>query len=237
MSDFSAYALFDQTYTPQSGISATGGVFEPLKGKNLEAGLKKDWAGGKWNTAVSVYHIDRNNVIVTDPATNLQSQIGQTKSKGIEFDLKGEIVKGLNAVLSIMLIPILMYPKMPMLPSSALPSPYRIKHIQNTWLNYKLPLQEIKGFTVSGGYQLQAGRAGRYPQENNLNLAPVFRMDGGLGWSNNRFSVNGIVNNILSRFNYGSAWITPVIAKPTTGLYAYVPYPPRELRLSLGYSF
>lgn len=236
MTDFTAYALFDQTYTPQAGISASGGVFEPLRGKNLEAGLKKDWAGGKWNTTVSVYDITRNNIIVTDPSTNLQSQIGQTKSKGIEFDLKGEIVKGLNAVINYAYTDAYISKDANAI-LIGLPSPYRIKHIQNTWLNYKLPLESIKGFSVSGGYQLQTGRAGRYPQEDNLNLAPVFRLDGGIGWSNKHFSVNGIVNNLLNRFNYGSAWISPVVTKPTTGLYAYVPYAPREFRLSLGYSF
>jgi iron complex outermembrane receptor protein len=233
--NFAAYALFDQTYTPQSGISATGGVFEPLRGKNLEAGLKKDWFNGKWNTTLSVYHIVRQNIKVTDPNTNLQSQIGETLSKGIEFDLKGEIAKGLNAVINYA------YTDSHITDDAnvtliGLPSPYRIKHIQNTWLNYKLPLRQITGFTLSAGYQLQTGRAGRYPQENNLNLAPVFRLDGGLGWAGKRMWVSGIVNNILNRFNYGSAWIAPVKVNPV-GLYAYVPYPPREFRITVGYNF
>jgi len=230
LTDFTAYALYDQTYTPQSGISTTGDVFKPLKGKNAEIGLKKDWANGKWNTAISVYHITRDNIIVTDPSTNLQSQIGQTKSKGIEFDLKGEIIKGLNAVIN--------YAYTDSYISDdanksyiGLSSPYRVRHIQNTWLNYKLPFNFSKGIAVSGGYQFQAGRAGRYPQDGNLDLANVFRVDGGIGWSNSRFSVNGIVNNILDRRNYGSAWTRPV------GLYAYVPFPPREFRVTLGYNF
>ncbi|RZK44333.1 MAG: TonB-dependent receptor [Hymenobacter sp.] len=233
--DFSAYTLFDQTFTPQSGLSTTGSVFAPLKGKNLEAGLKKDWAGGKWNTTLSIYHIIRDNVIVTDPATNLQSQIGQTISKGIEFDLKGEVVKGLNAIINYAYTDShISNDANPV--NVGLITPFRVKHIQNAWLNYKLPLNAIKGVNVSGSYQLQAGRAGRYPQEGDLHLAPVFRLDGGLGWSNNRFSVNGIVNNILNRFNYGSAWIAPAAVNPV-GIYAYVPYPPREYRITLGCNF
>lgn len=232
---FSAYALFDQTFTPQSGLNMTGSVFAPLKGKNLEAGLKKDWARGKWNTTLSIYHIIRDNVIVTDPATNLQSQIGQTISKGIEFDLKGEVVKGLNAIINYAYTN--SHISKDANPANVeLITPFRVKHIQNMWLNYKLPLNVIKGISVSGGYQLQAGRAGRYPQEGDLHLAPVFRLDGGLGWSNSRFSVDGIVNNILNRFNYGSAWIAPAAVNPV-GIYAYVPYPPREYRVTLGYNF
>ena len=228
--NFSVYALIDNTFTPQSGISATGSVFEPLRGHNLEAGLKKDWMGGKWNTTVSAYRITRDNIIVTDPATNLQSQIGQTTSKGIEFDLKGEIVKGLNAVIN--------YAYTDSYVSKDAneayvghPSPYRVKHNQNTWLNYRLPFRKVNGFTVSTGYQLQAGRAGRYYQDAPLELDNVFRLDAGAGWANSKFSVNLLINNVLNRLNYGSAWTRPA------GLYAYVPYPPREARLSLGYSF
>lgn len=230
LKELAAYALYDRTYTPQSGISANGGTFEPLKGKNLEAGLKKDWCNGKWNTTLSVYHITRDNIIVTDPATNLQSQIGQTKSKGIEFDLKGEVIKGLNAVINYAYTDSYVSED----PNKAYigkPSPFRIRHIQNTWLNYKLPFKVLTGFNISAGYQLQAGRAGRYYQDKELDIANVFRIDGGLGWSNGRFSINGIINNILDRFNYGSAWNRPA------GVYAYVPYAPREFRVTLGYSF
>jgi len=230
LKELAAYALYDQTYTPQSGISTNGGTFEPLKGRNLEAGLKKDWFDEKWNTTLSVYHITRDNIIVTDPATNLQSQIGQTKSKGVELDLKGEVVKGLNAVIN--------YAYTDAYVSDDFnkayigkPSPFRIRHIQNTWLNYRLPFKVLTGFNISAGYQLQAGRAGRYYQDKELHLADVFRVDGGLGWSNGKLSVNGIVNNIFNRFNYGSAWNRPA------GVYAYVPYAPRELRVTLGYSF
>ncbi|GGH13391.1 TonB-dependent siderophore receptor [Pedobacter zeae] len=232
--DFSVYALSDQTFTPQSGVNTTSGeAFKPLKGKNLEAGLKKDWMEGKWNTTVSLYRIIRDNVKVTDPSTNIQSQLGQTISKGIEFDLKGEMVKGLNTVINYAYTD--SHISTDENPARVgLVTPFRVKHIQNTWLNYLLPIEQIKGLAISSGYQLQIGRAGRYELQK-LELAPIFRLDGGVTWSHGHFSVNGIVNNILNRFNYGSAWITPSSA--TIGTYAYVPYAPREFRLNVGYKF
>jgi len=231
LKDFSVYALLDHTYMPQSGVNTTGGIFEPLKGRNLEAGLKKDWNNSKWNTTISVYHITRDNIIVSDPANpKVLSQIGQTKSKGIEFDLKGEIFKGMNAVVNYAFTD-------SYISDDANESyigtatPYQVKHVQNTWLNYRLPVRNLNGVSVSAGYQLQAGRSGRYPQDANVRVANLFRVDGGLGWSNQRFSVNGIVNNVFNRFNYGSAWTRPA------GLFAYVPYAPREYRITIGYNF
>lgn len=226
----SVYVLRDQTFTPQSGISATGDVFKPLKGKNLEAGVKKDWANGRWNTSVSAYAITRDNITVTDPQTNLQSQIGQTRSKGVEFDMKGEVVKGLNVVVNYAYTDSYIS-KDANKANIGLPSPYRVKHIQNSWLNYRLPLRKIKGFSVSGGYQWQGGRAGRYSADGDLHLANIFRVDGGLGWAGKHFAVNAIVNNIFNRYNYGSAWTRPA------GIYAYVPLAPREVRATLSYSF
>jgi len=231
LKDLSLYILLDHTYIPQSGINTTGGIFKPLKGQNLEAGLKKDWANGKWNTSVSVYHITRDNIIVSDPVNNnMLSQIGQTKSKGVEFDLKGQVFTGLNAVVN--------YAYTDSYVSKdaneqyvAMATPYLVKHIQNTWLNYRLPVKKLNGISVSAGYQFQAGRNGRYPQDVHFPIANLFRIDGGLGWTNRHFSVNGIVNNVFDRFNYGSAWTRP------TGLFAYVPFSPREYRITSTYSF
>lgn len=224
------YALYDQTFTPQSGLSADGQTFDPLRGKNYEMGIKKDWRDGKWNSTLSFYHITRDNILVTDPATNLQSQIGQTKSKGIEFDLKGEIVKGLNAVINYAYTDSYISDDAnPALIGRA--TPYRVRHIQNTWLNYRLPIEKLRGLSVSVGYQYQAGRAGRYPQDEIPTIAPIFRLDAGLGWTNGKIAINGLVNNISNRFNYGSAWTRPI------GLYAYVPYAPREFRLNVSYNF
>ncbi|MDR0262866.1 MAG: TonB-dependent receptor [Sphingobacterium sp.] len=226
----SAYALYDRTFTPQSGLSADGKTFSPLRGKNYELGLKKDWREGKWNSTLSLYHITRDNILVSDPVTNLQSQIGQTMSKGIEFDLKGEVVPGLNTVINYAYTDsYISADANPALIGKA--SPYRVRHIQNTWLNYRLPFKKVTGMSVSAGYQYQAGRAGRYPQDDIPSLAPIFRLDAGIGWTNGKIAINGLINNITNRFNYGSAWTRP------TGLYAYVPYAPREFRMNVSYNF
>lgn len=141
------YALVDNTFTPQAGISADGGVFAPLRGRNVEAGLKKDWWGGRWNTTIAAYHIVRSNIIVSDPATTLQSQIGQTITKGIEFDLKGEIGHGLNVIINYAYTDA--YVSRDANPAYVgRPSPYRVRHVQNTWLNYQLPGHRLRGFTV-----------------------------------------------------------------------------------------
>jgi iron complex outermembrane receptor protein len=56
--------------------------------------------GGKWISTLSAYTIARKNALVADPdrATSLMvchsRPNGETRSKGIEFDVTGEIIKG-----------------------------------------------------------------------------------------------------------------------------------------------
>jgi len=229
--DLFFYGLWDQTFTPQSGLNTSGGIFKPLKGNNLEAGLKKDWRTGKLSTTLSVYNITRDNILVSDPVNrNIISQTGQTKSKGIEVDLKGEVFTGMNLVIN--------YAYTDSYISRdaderlvGIATPFLVKHSQNSWLNYKLPFKKISGFSVSAGYQFQAGRSGRYPQDTQAPIANLFRADAGLGWANSHMFIQALVNNISNRFNYGSSWTRPA------GLFAYTPYAPREFRLSVGYQF
>ena len=105
---FSAYTLYDQSFIPQSRASqsATGAIFKPVTGNNIELGLKKDWFDGKWNSTFSIYKITKKNMLTPDPAyplgdiNNFMVQLGEVESKGIEFDLVGEVAEGLNLTLN-----------------------------------------------------------------------------------------------------------------------------------------
>ncbi|WP_294247719.1 TonB-dependent siderophore receptor, partial [uncultured Chryseobacterium sp.] len=97
----SAYALYDQSFTPQAGLFRDGNTAKPLTGNSYEIGLKRDWFNGKWNTTLSIYNIRKDNAISsdpTDPTFRYSILDGKTGVKGVEFDMKGEIVKGFNAI-------------------------------------------------------------------------------------------------------------------------------------------
>ena len=150
--------------------------------------------------------------------------------QGIEVDLKGEVFTGMNLVIN--------YAYTDSYISRdaderlvGIASPFLVKHIQNSWLHYRLPFKKVSGFSVSAGYQFQAGRNGRYPQDIQRPIANLFRAVAGIGWANSHLFIQGLVNNISNRFNYGSSWTRPA------GLFAYTPFAPREFRLSIGFHF
>lgn len=232
----SVYYLNDKTFTPQTGSTAPkadgsgSNAVKPKTGMLYELGLKKDWLDGKWNTTLSVYTVKRAGVLSADPDnSSYYIQIGESKSKGIDFDLKGRILPGLNAVINYAYTDSKVTSDADQTLIGAR-TPLYVKHIQNTWLSYDLPFLCLKGFGLSMGYQYQAGRSGRYTTAASYHIPDFFRVDGGLKWSNKKISVNVIVNNLLNKNLIGTPWLR-------NGLYYWIPQAPANLRVSIGYNF
>lgn len=232
----SVYYLNDKTFTPQAGSTAprteggSSNAVKPKTGMLYEVGIKKDWLNGKWNTTLSVYTVKRAGTLSADPDnTSYYIQIGESKSKGIDFDLKGRILPGLNAVINYAYTDSKVTADADKTLIGAR-TPLYVKHIQNTWLTYDLPLLCLRGFGLSMGYQYQAGRSGRYTTATPYNIPDFFRVDGGLRWANKKVSVNAIVNNLLNKNLVGTPWLR-------NGLYYWIPQAPANLRISISYNF
>jgi outer membrane receptor for ferric coprogen and ferric-rhodotorulic acid len=76
-------------------------VLPPIEGQNLEAGIKGAWFDNKLSASLAIFQVRQNN---TAEAAGFDTATGQTyyatidaKSEGIEFDLAGQIVPGLQA--------------------------------------------------------------------------------------------------------------------------------------------
>jgi len=228
--DLSLYALYDRTIVPQAGSTSTGAVIKPLNGVNHEIGIKKNWLNSKWNTTVAIYKIQRSNIVSADPDNaQFRIQVGKTSSQGIDVDIMGEIASGLNVVINYAYndskveedVNSLLIGKR---------TPMYVKHVQNSWLNYTLPVQFLKGFSVSLGYQYQAGRGERYVTATPKNIPDYFRIDAGLGYRWQHLKANLIVNNLLNKHLIATPWYR-------SGLYYWVPQASVNSRLSLTYSF
>ncbi|MCF2447009.1 TonB-dependent receptor [Dyadobacter sp. CY345] len=228
--NLSFYLLYDRTIVPQTGATVSGDVIKPLTGVNHEIGIKKNWFDSRWNTTLALYKIKRANIVSTDPDNILyRIQVGETSSKGIDLDIKGEIVNGLNIVINYAYND----SKVEHDVNTALigmRTPMYVKHVQNTWINYELPSKMLNGFSVSLGYQYQAGRGERYVTAAPKEIPDFFRMDGGVGYQIKKFKVNLIVNNLLNKHLIATPWYR-------SGLYYWVPQASINGRLSFSYTF
>lgn len=207
-----AYALFDQSFVPQGGLLRSGEQVKPITGNNLEFGLKRDWFNQRWNTTLAVYRILRNNATAADPANQAGEpfliNVGQTKTQGIEFDARGEIVTGLNVVANYAFTDQKITQASPLLPATlGNRVPGFAKHTANAWLTYTVQRGGLKGAGVSGGFTYQ-GRRSTWSWTGataTTQLPDYYKFDGGIFWGLNKVRFTANVFNIFNKYLYSGA--------------------------------
>lgn len=209
----SVYALYDQSFLPQTGFKKDGSSLRPLTGNNMELGIKRDWFGGKWGTTLAVYRILKNNENSTDPSDPTGRyivQLGQTRSQGVELDLRGEMIKGLTATANYALTDSRITKADSSTASQASIGnkvPGYAKHTANAWLNYKISDGALRGLGFSAGFSYLAERstwtwAGATKQEA---LPDYSKIDGGIFWEQDKLRVALNLFNVTDKFLYSGA--------------------------------
>lgn len=230
------YALFDQSFLPQSGLLRGNKAPKPQTGNNMEAGIKKDWFGGRWSTTVSAYRILKNGQLVTDPDTsggnqNLRYslQLGQTRTQGMEFDIRGELFRGLNMILNYAYTDSKISKDIDESRLGTLVPGYA-RHVANGWLDYRIRNGALAGLGFAAGFTYQKDRSTwDWGSENQMQLPEYFRLDGGLSWQGKKMAFNLNVNNILNAYLYSGA--------PYADFYYWQAEAPRNFRFSIAYRF
>ena len=91
-SAWTLYANAGRSFRPNVGIDVAGAAFTPESGRALEAGAKWERADKRLGATVAVFDIRKRNVLTGDPANpGQQIAAGQISSRGIEFDMAGQI--------------------------------------------------------------------------------------------------------------------------------------------------
>lgn len=226
----SVYSLYDQSFIPQSGANKEGKAFEPVKGNNLEAGIKRKWTDGRWSSSLTVYQITKENVLTADPSDiNYSVQLGEAQSKGLELDVTGEIAKGLNLILNYANTNVeVTKDSNPEVVGTKLAG--HAKHMTNGWLKYKLKNSGFKGLGLALGYQYQIDRSSwTWATTKDSQLPDYFRLDGAVSWENDQLSIGLNVYNLFDKYLYsGSAY---------SSYYYWQTEPGINFRMGLSYKF
>ncbi|MGV3766990.1 MAG: TonB-dependent siderophore receptor [Chitinophagaceae bacterium] len=236
----SVYALYDQAFVPQGGRLTSGKDVQPITGNNTEFGIKKEWAGGKWNSTLSLYRILKNNELTADPTqsptSGLSVELGQKKAQGVEFDIKGTLARGLNlvanyafteAVVSKVAEGVTAYEVGEIVPGYS-------KHTVNSWISYKVQDGPLKGAGISGGFTWLLDRATdtwSKTTPDQQRLPDYFKLDGGVFWEKDKVRLTLNVFNILDEYLYSGSYYEWLSA------YYWQTEPPRNFRFSIGYRF
>lgn len=93
------YASYAESFTPQGGRDAEGHLFQPLRARQLEAGVKYQPEGVPLLFTAAAFHIKEKNNIVSDATNpNYGRQIGVTHKKGVELEVKGTVADNVDLI-------------------------------------------------------------------------------------------------------------------------------------------
>lgn len=233
--DANIYALFDQSFIPQSGLLRGDKLPKPETGSDYELGIKKSWFGNRLQSTLSAYSIYKNGLLVSDPDTTGNAdhryslQLGQARTNGVELDIRGEIARGLSIIANYA------YTNSEITKdinetNVGKPLPGFAKNIINGWLNYQIHNGALNGLGFSLGATYRADRSTwSWASENQKSLPDYFRMDAGLSYKVDHLKINLAVNNLLNDYLYEGA--------PYGNFYYWQMEAPRNFRLGFSYDF
>lgn len=105
--NINVYGTYTEGYNPQTAAQQAnplaGGPFDPLESDLIEAGIKTEWFRGRLTANASVYRIRQRNALYNAGVAgqpDLMIQIGEEESKGVEFDVVGQITPNWNLLLN-----------------------------------------------------------------------------------------------------------------------------------------
>lgn len=205
-----AYGLYDESFLANFGISRDSEPFDPVKATDIEGGIKGLFFDGRLRASLGAFLITKQDIAISDPEdptftfSILQDEI---QSKGIEFDLQGEITPELSVTLNyantnVEVTEDSLYPE-----NVGNRIAGHAKHLTNGWFNYSFaPTSKLKGFGASLGYQYQIDRSTwAWGADDESDLPDYFRLDGALSWQNDKLRVQLNVNNLLDEHLYSGA--------------------------------
>ncbi|MCG8362762.1 MAG: TonB-dependent siderophore receptor, partial [Pseudanabaenales cyanobacterium] len=97
----SLYANYAQSFNPNGGADAAGQPFEPEEGEGFEVGVRAELIENRLAATLAYFNITKQNVLTADPVVPFASvATGEQRSRGVDFNLTGEILSGWNIITS-----------------------------------------------------------------------------------------------------------------------------------------
>jgi iron complex outermembrane receptor protein len=231
----SIYVSYSNNFTSNTGIDiATNGPMEPSIIDQYEAGIKNDFFDGKLSANLTVYKIKNDKfaqAAFADPTKREFS--GATASDGLEIDLSGTIVNGLNFIAGYS-YNYMRYTST--LPTSGIVEGERVvgttKNTANGTLFYTFQDGAIKGLKFGASAFYTGDRnGGRNTTKNNsssgiIPLTGFTTVDFSAGYSWKKLSLLAKIANITNELNYF-----------VHENYSVNPIPPRQFMTTLSYKF
>ena len=92
------FANASTSFKPNSGLDANNKGFKPEEGVGYEVGIKSELFDDRLSTTLAAFHIEKENVLTLDPATNLNRAMGKARSQGFDLQLTGQVTDAVRVI-------------------------------------------------------------------------------------------------------------------------------------------
>jgi len=230
---WTVYISYSESYVPAdpSDVDINGeNTFEPLSGKQYEAGIKtEELLGGRLSASLAAFRINQHNLMNSFSCTFgvCYDQLGKARSEGVELEAnlwatrRWQLKLGYaytDAKVIASNVPIQIGKSLANAP----------KHIANLWSSYDFE----NGFSLGTGITHIGDYAGVVPSASAPTLMPMpayTLVDVTANYRIGQHSFNLKAGNIFDKQHYEATGLT--------GQIQIVPGPPRNLTLSWRYKF
>ena len=97
----SVYGVYGENFRPLSGTDFDGNPFDPNQSRSVEGGVKFLLREGALAGTISIFSIEQENILVSDPVNaGFSIAGGEAESQGFEIDLQGRLTDSLSVWLS-----------------------------------------------------------------------------------------------------------------------------------------
>lgn len=222
-SQFSLYGSVAEIYQSQATYNSgprPGTPLDPVKGRNYEAGIKGELAGGRLLGSLAFYRVNKRGQAASDPAYPAVSgdnccyvRDGYLKSQGFEVELNGEVLPGFQIAFGYTY-----NDNSNKRDSDARFAETTPEHLLKIWADYRFQGEALKGLSIGGGVTAQSSnfRSGYIQQLNPAtgiydgpSYEYQFKVPGYAIWSgrleyafDERYSISANLNNIFDKTYY-----------------------------------
>jgi iron complex outermembrane receptor protein len=192
-------------FEPSSVLQVFNQPFKPVTSNMFETGIKADLLRNQLLASIAIYQITINNLAVNANDLNnpnLFVQRGVQQSKGVEFEMQGNINTNLSVFTgySFNQTEIIKSIKSDEVGKIAENAP---KHSSNSWLKYRFGVNRLKGISVAIGHT-QVGK--RNTLDKDVILPGYVLFNAAINYQFKQFKFAFYINNLFNEVYWNAAY-------------------------------
>ena len=185
---WSPYVSYTESFTPQAGRTEEGVRYKPLRGEQVEAGVKYNPADRPLSATAAVYRLKEKNRTISDPTNpNFGRQVDSSVNKGVELAVKATLASNVDLLAWYTWIDV--DRQLGVVPRSQ----------AAVWGKYRFALGDLPGFEAGAGVRYLSAFHDTTDVDTGPRIASVTLADLMLAFERNRWRYSMNVNNLADK--------------------------------------